>query len=180
MVAGLTEGKKKYEPVWNQAAQLRGGLSAAATELQALAREDAESYRAVIQAFGLPKETDAQQARRTDEIERATQHATEVPLRTARAATLTLELLESLLEIGNPNARSDVAVGAQLAHAAVKGAQYNVLINVPGLKDTAFAENCRSESSNLAARSFSILQRSTRSLASTFRRASGGPGRDWP
>jgi glutamate formiminotransferase/formiminotetrahydrofolate cyclodeaminase len=159
MVAGLTEGKKKYEAVWQRAAQLHGRLSAAAAELQDLAREDAESYQAVIQAFGLPKETEAQQARRTEEIERATRRATEVPLRTARAAALTLELLESLHEIGNPNARSDLAVGAQLAHAAVKGAQYNVLINVPGLKDTVFAENCRSESSDLAVRSLSILQR---------------------
>jgi len=159
MVAGLTEGRKKYEGVHQQAAQLHGRLSAAAAELQDLARMDAESYQAVIQAYGLPKETGEQQARRDEEVQRATRYATEVPLRTARAAELTLELLESMLEIGNPNARSDAAVGAQLAHAAVKGAQYNVMINLPGIKDKVFAERCRSESSDLAVRSSSILQR---------------------
>jgi glutamate formiminotransferase/formiminotetrahydrofolate cyclodeaminase len=107
----------------------------------------------------MPKETADQQTRRAEAIENATRLATEVPLRTARAAARTLELLESILAIGNPNARSDAAVGAQLAHAAVKGAQYNVLINLPGLKDMAFAESCRSETSDLARKSDTILQR---------------------
>ena len=159
MVAGLTEGRKKFQTVHKQAAEIHGKLSAAAAELQELAREDARSYEAVIQAFGMPKETKEQQSGRAEAIESATRHATEVPLRTARAAARTLELLESILAIGNPNARSDAAVGAQLAHAALKGAQYNVLINLSGLKDTAFAESCRSEMSNLARRSASILQR---------------------
>jgi len=159
MVAGLTEGKKKYEAVRQQAVELHDRLSAAAVELQELAREDAQSYQAVIQACGMPKETADQQTRRAEAIENATRLATEVPLRTARAAARTLELLESILAIGNPNARSDAAVGAQLAHAAVKGAQYNVLINLPGLKDMAFAESCRSETSDLARKSDTILQR---------------------
>jgi formiminotetrahydrofolate cyclodeaminase len=159
MVAGLTEGKKKYEAVRQQAVEFHGRLSAAAVELQELAREDAQSYQAVIQACGMPKETADQQTRRAEAIENATRLATEVPLRTARAAARTLELLESILAIGNPNARSDAAVGAQLAHAAVKGAQYNVLINLPGLKDMAFAESCRSETSDLARKSDTILQR---------------------
>jgi glutamate formiminotransferase/formiminotetrahydrofolate cyclodeaminase len=159
MVAGLTEGKKKFQAVHKQAAELHGRLSAAAAELQELAKEDAQAYQAVLQAYGMPKETAEQQAGRTEAIESATRRATEVPLRTAMAAARTLELLESMLAIGNPNARSDAAVGAQLAHAAVKGAQYNVLINLSGLKDAAFAESCRSETSDLARRSASILQR---------------------
>jgi glutamate formiminotransferase/formiminotetrahydrofolate cyclodeaminase len=159
MVAGLTEGRKKLQAVHQQAAELHGKLSAAVAELQELAKEDARAYQAVIQAFGMPKETKEQQSGRAEAIEGATWRATEVPLRTARAAARTLELLESMLAIGNPNARSDAAVGAQLAHAAVKGAQYNVLINLAGLKDTAFAESCRRETSDLARASASILQR---------------------
>ncbi|MBP1600975.1 MAG: Formiminotransferase-cyclodeaminase, partial [Acidobacteria bacterium] len=51
------------------------------------------------------------------------------------------------------------AVGAQLAHAALKGAQYNVLINLSGLHDKPFAERCRAETSDLALKCASILER---------------------
>jgi glutamate formiminotransferase/formiminotetrahydrofolate cyclodeaminase len=159
MVAGLTEGRKKFESVHQQAAELHGRLAAAAAELRELAKEDAQSYQAVIKAYGMPKETDEQQSARAEAIQCTTRLATEVPLRTARAAARTLDLLDSILTIGNPNARSDAAVGAQLAHAAVKGAQYNVLVNLSGLRDTAFAESCRSETSDLARKSASILER---------------------
>lgn len=159
MVAGLTEGKKKFEAAHQRAAELHRELSAAASELQELAKEDARSYQAVIRALGMPRETEEQQSRRAEATRSATRLATEVPLRTARAAARTLELLESILAIGIPSARSDAAVGAQLAHAAVKGAQYNVLTNLPGLKDPAFEEDCRREISDLALKSASILDR---------------------
>jgi formiminotetrahydrofolate cyclodeaminase len=158
-VAGLTEGKRKFQAVHQQVAELRGRLSAAAAELLALAKEDAQAYQAVIGALGMPKETKDQQSSRADSIERATRQATEVPLRTARAAARALELLESVLTIGNPSARSDAAVGAQLAHAALKGAQYNVLINLSGLKDKDFAERSRAETIDLVRKSVLILER---------------------
>ena len=149
MVAGLTEGRKKYEAVHREAAGLRLRLSAIEAELQGLVSEDAKAYEAVMGALGMPRETDEQRANRSEAVERAARMATETPLRTARAAATVLETLESLMAIGNPNARSDAAVGAQLAYAAVKGAQYNVLINLSGLKDRAFAENCRGEVAEL-------------------------------
>jgi formiminotetrahydrofolate cyclodeaminase len=159
MVAGLTEGRKKFQTVHDRVVELHGKLSAAAAELLTLAKEDAQAYQAVMEAFGMPKETKEQQSSRAEAIERATRQATEVPLRTARTATRTLELLESMLALGNPNARSDAAVGAQLAHAALKGAQYNVLINLSGLHDKPFAERCRAETSDLALKGASILER---------------------
>ncbi len=159
MVAGLTEGKKKHKAVHQQVVELHVKLSDSAAEMMVLAKEDAQAYQAVIEAFGMPKETKDEQCSRAEAIERATRQATEVPLRTARAATRTLELLESMLAIGNPNAKSDAAVGAQLAHAAVKGAQYNVLINLSGLNDKDFAERSRAETLDLARNSASILQR---------------------
>jgi formiminotetrahydrofolate cyclodeaminase len=60
-----------------------------------------------------------------------------------------LTLLEELARSGNPNAISDAATGAQLAYAAIKGAQYNILANLPGLDDRQFANACRSEVSAL-------------------------------
>ena len=159
MVAGLTEGKRKHEAVESQVrdihaklAEARGGL------LQGLVKEDSAAYQGVIVAMKLPKETDEQKTARAEAIESATRRATEVPLKTARAAVGVLEHLQILARIGNPNARSDAATGAQLAFAALKGAQYNVLINVGSLKDRAFAESCRKEASDLVLKAQDLLQ----------------------
>ena len=75
-------------------------------------------------------------------MEYATKQATLTPLRTARAVSEILEYQRILAEIGNPNARCDLAVGALLAFAALKGMQYNIFANTAGLKDIAFRRAC--------------------------------------
>ncbi len=159
MVAGLTEGKKKFTAVRQEAAALHQRLAAASSDLRKLVDEDAAAYLAVVSAIGLAKETEEQKAARSEAIQKATRNATETPLRTARTAASILDLLATLLAIGNPNARSDAAVGAQLAYAAVKGAQYNVMANLSGLKDDGFARACRDEVSELAHKSQQIVNR---------------------
>lgn len=151
MVAGLTEGKKKFEAVDARVRELHARLGEARLELRRLVQEDSAAFEEVMRAIRMPKATEEEKAARQQAMDAATRRATEVPLRTARAAARVLELLAQMAAIGNPNARSDAATGAQLAGAALKGAQYNVLINLPGLKDTAFAEACRREVAALAA-----------------------------
>ena len=69
-----------------------------------------------------------------------------------------LEYMRVLVEAGNSNARSDAATGAQMAFAALKGAQYNVLTNIRGMKDEAFVLNCRTEVSDLVRKGEATLQ----------------------
>jgi glutamate formiminotransferase/formiminotetrahydrofolate cyclodeaminase len=159
MMAGLTEGKKKFHAVEERVREIHAEMTAARETLLRLAQEDAEAYQSVMAALQLPKESTAEKTVRTEALERATRAATEIPLRTARLAFEVLEKLAILAEIGNPNARSDAATGAQLACAALKGAWYNVLINLPGLKDRAFVEACRGEADNLARRGQEVLQK---------------------
>jgi formiminotetrahydrofolate cyclodeaminase len=66
--------------------------------------------------------------------------------------------MKILIDIGNPHVKCDAAVGAQLAHAALKGGQYNVLANVRILRDSGYAENCRREISDLVHRGNRALQ----------------------
>jgi formiminotetrahydrofolate cyclodeaminase len=159
MVSGLTEGKKKFEGVEARVRELHAKLTEARTALRKLVQEDSAAFEDVMKAIKLPKGTDQEKAARLEALEKATRHATEVPLRTARTAAEVLVLLEELAGIGNPNARSDAATGALLAGAALKGAQYNVLINLPGLKDAAFADACRKEVADLALEAQGSLQR---------------------
>jgi glutamate formiminotransferase/formiminotetrahydrofolate cyclodeaminase len=158
MVAGLTEGKKKYQPVEGRIREIHRQLSEARGVLHRLVEEDADAYRGVMAALKLPKESAEEKTARAEALARATRVATEVPLRTARLAAQTLGQLATLAEIGNQSARSDAAAGAQLAFAALKGAQYNVLINMPSLADRAFAEASREEADELAHRGQETLQ----------------------
>jgi glutamate formiminotransferase/formiminotetrahydrofolate cyclodeaminase len=159
MVAGLTEGRKNYEAVEERVRNIHRELSAARNELLQLVREDAEAYRKVVEALRLPKDSDQEKRARAAAIEQATRLATETPLRTARQAAAALAQLEALVEIGNPNARSDAAAGAQLAFSALKAAQYNVLTNLPGLSDDGFSRRCRDEAGELARRGVDLLAR---------------------
>ncbi len=159
MVSGLTEGRKKYEAVQESVRAARTALSQARQELERLVQDDADAYRAVVAALRLPKDSDQQKRARADALEAATRLATETPLRTVRLAAAVLERLELLVRIGNPNARSDAAAGAQLAFAALKAGQYNVLINLDGLKDAAFAEGSRTEARRLALEAQAVLAR---------------------
>jgi glutamate formiminotransferase/formiminotetrahydrofolate cyclodeaminase len=103
-------------------------------------------------AFGLPKATDAERAARQEAVEAATRRATEVPLRTMRAALASMDVLRAMAEHGNPNAASDVGVGVLCARTALRGAYFNVQTNVRGLRDRDFVERTLAECVGLATR----------------------------
>ena len=92
--------------------------------------EDAAAFERVMSAFRLPKDTEEQIAARTETIHKATIHAADVPLETARLSVRVMELACQTAQIGNPNAVTDAGTAAALAQAALTGAGYNVRINV--------------------------------------------------
>ena len=52
-----------------------------------------------------------------------------------------------MAEQGNTNSASDAGVAALMARAGVEGAVLNVLINLGSVKDEAFKQACRDETS---------------------------------
>jgi glutamate formiminotransferase/formiminotetrahydrofolate cyclodeaminase len=149
MVCNLTIGKPKYTGRKLRLQAVRTELTDLAAQLRELIAEDADSFEAVLKAYRLPKETDEQKASRADRIQSATLVAINVPMRTAAQSLQVLKLLRELAEIGNPNALSDAAVGAQLALAAIKGASYNVQVNLSSLADQKAAARCGAEMARL-------------------------------
>jgi formiminotetrahydrofolate cyclodeaminase len=158
MMAGLTEGRQRFAAVDRKVKKMHEKLSGARGELQLLIHEDVEAYRSLLKAVHLPRETGTQKAFRADAVEKSIHGATETPLRTIRAVYAILECLKVLIEIGNPNARCDAAVGAHLAYASLQGARYNVLINIRSIKDRVLARRCRAEASDLQARGRKLLR----------------------
>ena len=140
MVARLTIGKKKYaavdaqmKDIAAQADDLRGKLTAAIDE-------DSAAFTEVMDAFKLPKDTPEEQAARNQAIQIATQHATDVPLRTAQMCAWALDFCFFVAANGNINAMSDAASGAFMARAAIDAAGMNVRINAASLDDKALAQ----------------------------------------
>jgi formiminotetrahydrofolate cyclodeaminase len=157
MMAGLTEGREKFAGQDSRIRKIHQELADARGMLKDLVQKDSSAFRSLMDAMRMPKSAVEEKAVRAEAIERAIQHATETPLWTARAVFEVLERLRILIEIGNPNARCDVAVGSQLAFASIKGAYYNILVNTSGLKNRTFAESCRSEAGSLVKKAQEIL-----------------------
>jgi formiminotetrahydrofolate cyclodeaminase len=78
--------------------------------------------------------------------------ASRIPLETARACARVAELAAAVATKGNTNAVSDAGVAALLAHAACRGAAYNVRINVASLDDKSRGAPLVAEVMELVAR----------------------------
>ncbi|HZN12604.1 MAG TPA: glutamate formimidoyltransferase [Blastocatellia bacterium] len=140
MVCRLTIGKKKFAAVEAEAGAILAQCEQLGAALRRAVAEDAESFARVIEAMRLPKESEAERLARAAAIEQATKGAVAVPRRVAGTAMEVLELLDELAGIGNPNSLSDLAVGAQLALAAMRGAAYNVFVNLGSAEDEELNE----------------------------------------
>src|SRR5205085_741105 len=158
MVAGLTIGKKKYAAV--DAEMKAAALKAAAlgNQLTALVKRDAEAYAQVSDAYKLPKEPTDAAARRSQAVTKALLKAAEVPLETARAAVDVAQLAALVAEKGNTNAVTDAGVAALLAHAAAKGAAYNVRVNVQAMDDKSKGQSLAREAEQLVKKASELAE----------------------
>ncbi len=135
MVANLTIGRERYAAHQEICAEVKAKCEELYAELVAAIDNDTEAYNLVSAAYKLPKDTDEDKAARSKAIATATLTATEVPFHTMELCYEGLLLAKELVGRSNPNAASDIGVGAQNLLAGVKGAWLNVKINLPGVKD---------------------------------------------
>ena len=108
-----------------------------------LVNRDTEAFNQVMASFKLPKGSDEEKQKRRKALQLATRFATEVPLEIMEVSLKVLELAREMAFHGNKNCLSDAGVAALLAAAACRGGAYNVLINLPGLKDEEFVADTR-------------------------------------
>jgi formiminotetrahydrofolate cyclodeaminase len=140
MVAGLPKTRHGTD-------EERSALTAAAARLRPLRDElaslidrDSEAYSSVINAYRLPRSTDAEQAARRDAIDEAMRAATEAPLATIRACERAMREAEVIARSGAASASSDVAVGIELLKTAARGAGLNVDTNLAAVKDDEYVK----------------------------------------
>ena len=138
MVAGLTIGRKGFEKVeadMQRIADEAGGLR---EKCLANIDRDSDAYTGVMDAFRLPKGSEEEKKARTQAIQQALQHASQVPMETAELAARIIKLAAKVVAKGNPNAVTDGAVAAMLARTAALAGAMNVRINLDSIKDREF------------------------------------------
>lgn len=138
MVANLTIGKKKYLEVEHEMKNILTKSQELRKQFTLLIDQDTEAFNKVMEAFGLPKETDDQKALRTAAIQGATKEATLVPLRVMKLVVDALALAKIVADKGNANSASDAGVAALMLHAAAESAALNVFVNLNSVNDQDF------------------------------------------
>jgi formiminotetrahydrofolate cyclodeaminase len=138
MVCQLTIGKKKYAEVEEEMKKTLQQAEALRRTFSQLIETDTAAFNKVMEAFGLPKDTEPQKALRAAAIREATKEATLVPLEVMKHCIDAMALVQVVAANGNVNSVSDAGVGAFMLHAACEGASLNVRINLNSLDDAEF------------------------------------------
>ena len=159
MVCALTLGKKKYADVQDLAA---------ATEKQAIALKDryldiidrdTKAFNAVSAVFSMPKETDADKAARKAAMQAALKLCTATPMEMMELAVETLRMIDTVSDKLNASAASDLGCAILAMKSAIQGAWLNVLINVGGIDDAAFAQEAREKGEQMLAEALPLVDR---------------------
>lgn len=150
MVCALTIGKKQFADFEDEARAIQKRAEELRREFQNLAQDDIEVFSRLAAAYKLPRTTDADAASRRAAIQMVTRHATEVPLRVARAATMLLPFCTTLANRCGRLVVSDVGVAAALVRATVQSALLNVEINLTSLEDQIYVREVRAQMEDLS------------------------------
>lgn len=131
MVAKLSARKAKSEDARQSLSGAVPELDALAARLLELSQEDIDAYRAVI---------DARKAGAGGEaLHRAYEHAADVPLATATAASRAIALGLEISKHAWEMTASDLAAGSELLETGLAGALGNVAVNLPELSPQSAA-----------------------------------------
>jgi len=140
MVCNLTIGKKKYAEVEGDIKDVLAKSETLRRKLIGMIEDDVKAFDAVMGAYGMPKETDAEKDVRAQAIQAALKQATDVPLACARAAREVIDIAATASDKGNLNVISDAGVGVLAGYAALRSAALNVFTNARMITDKTFAE----------------------------------------
>ena len=152
MVANLSSHKPGWDDRWEEFSKWAEKGQALKDELLHLVDEDTVSFNKIMEAFGLPKKTEAEKNARHEAIQAATKYAIEIPFRTLKKSFEVFEICQAMVKIGNPNSITDAGVGILCAKAACYGAFMNMQINAGSLEDKNFVENVLAEGKNILAK----------------------------
>ncbi len=149
MVANLTKNKEKYKDVLAEMVDIADKTDKLKDVFIAFIDEDATAFNGVLEAFKLPKTTDAEKAKRKAAVEAAYKDAIAAPLALAKSAAEVYDLVEIVLKKGNQQLSSDALIAAICLRSAVLIAILNVEINLSAMKDEEYVKRLKGDMDNL-------------------------------
>ena len=141
MVANLSAHKRGWDDRWEEFSRWAEKGLAYKKELLRLVDEDTNAFNKIMEAFRLPKDSEADKVKRAEAIQAATKIAIETPFKVMETAYNSMEVMKAMVEFGNPNSVTDAGVGSLCARTAVIGAFLNVKINCVDCEDKAFVND---------------------------------------
>ena len=105
--------------------------------------EDSNAFKSVIAAYGMPRTSSDEKMKRMMAMEDAYKQATIVPFNVLKKCAEILPILKFMANNGRKDAMSDIAVAALAAQAGIKGAAFNVDINLKSISDEVFVKEMR-------------------------------------
>ena len=141
MVANLSSHKRGWDDKWEFYSEWAEKGQRIKDELMFLVDEDTNSFNKIMDAFRLPKGSDAEKAARSEAIQAATKYAILTPFRVMEKCLESMEVMKAMAAHGLQASITDAGVGALCARTGVIGAFMNVKINTADLKDKAFVED---------------------------------------
>ncbi len=162
MVARLSIGREGLKPEAFYR-QIDAEAQSLADNLIDGAEADSAAFDTVMAAYRAPKHTPEEKQSRSEAIQRAILHATEVPLGNAHWNAKALALCAQLAGCSNPNAASDLECAFFLVRAGLQGALSNIQINLLQIKDEQIVEQIRADVKALQ----TVLDRFAPALEST-------------
>ena len=158
MVANLTYNKKGYEEYNQKISDIGISAQKLKKDLLILIDEDTRAFDGIMNAFRMPKKTDEEKAARLKAVDLATKNAIDTPISIMSKCKNLFDIIEDLVKYGNKNSFSDAAVALELIHSAIRGAYYNVKINLKDIEDDEYIDKKISESHSLLSDSSNIYK----------------------
>ena len=127
-----------------------------------LADGDERGFGAVAEAFGLPRDTPEDRARRSAAIQAALAEAVQPPRGIVDAAERALDLAERVLDAANPNVLSDVGAALGCVRGGLTAAAVTLETNLGPLRDEGLEGIVRADvdrTDRLVARADALLGR---------------------
>lgn len=156
MVANLSSHKRGWDERWQEFSDWAEKGEKYKSNLLQLVDADTRAFNKIMEAFALPKSTDAEKALRSEAIQAATKYAIEIPFKVMTTAYESMQVIKAMVEQGNPNSVTDAGVGALCARAAVIGAFMNVRINASGYNDKEFTRNLIARGAEIEAETIAL------------------------
>ncbi|MBS3969766.1 MAG: cyclodeaminase/cyclohydrolase family protein [Clostridia bacterium] len=149
MVINLTVGKEKFQEHEEELKEIRKKGYELQEQLTQYVDEDTRTFNLVMEAYKMPKDTEEAKAKRSEAIQGAMKKAAELPLEVAKCCLEIIKFSDVVITRGNPNCLSDGGVGCLMAHAGLKGAIFNVQINLGSIKDEEYKARLVDEIKNI-------------------------------